>query len=136
MNGRAHSWTVREILLGLEVGFSGVIAAGLVMILFSIGLISYWRSYPEVVGLFIIPPVIGAGFTIAIGHHLWPRFFFAFGFGALILIRGLLVSAKWFGVRLHIPKSKQVWVGTILASSFTHRLCTLNALRFWTKTGL
>lgn len=111
-------WTAREILLGLEVGFSGVIAAGLVMILFTIGLISYWRSYPEVVGLFIIPPVIGAGFTIAIGHHLWPRFFFfAFGFGALILIRGLLVSAKWFSVRLHIPKSKQVWVGTILALS-------------------
>ena len=111
-------WTAREILMGLEVGFSGVIAAGMAVIMFAIGLISYSRSYPEVVGLFIIPPVIGAGFTIAVGHHLWPRFFFfALGFGALILIRGLMVFAEWASSILRIPQQRRLWVGVLLSST-------------------
>lgn len=110
-------WTARELLMGLEIGFSGVLVAGLALLMFTIGLLSYWHSYPEVVGLFVIPPLIGSILTIAIGHHLWPRFFFfALGFGSLILIRGLLVCADWLTTRIHPLKSYSQWVGVILAA--------------------
>jgi hypothetical protein len=48
-----------------------------------------------VVYLFVFPAIIGAAIVISKGHHLWPRFFFfAFGFGTLILIRGISEAAN------------------------------------------
>jgi hypothetical protein len=82
-------WTVLEIIRGLNIGFSFAAAALAAVVLFGAGLLSYWRTKPVLVGLLLIPPVLGAVTTIAVGHHLWPRFFFfAFGFAALVVIVG------------------------------------------------
>lgn len=105
-------WTVREILTGLEIGFSGALVGFGSMVILGVGLISFWRSYPEVIGLFILPPLIGAAITLAIGHHLWPRFFFfALGFGALILIRALFVIGDWLANTFRLPDKRAQWFG-------------------------
>jgi mannosyltransferase len=84
-------WTVLEIIRGLEIGFEGIFIAISALILFGIGLYSYLQSKPVMLGLLIIPALIGAASVIIVGHHLWPRFFFfAIGFGALVLVRGVI----------------------------------------------
>ena len=43
-----------------------------------------------------MPPLAGAAYVIAAGHHLWPRFFyFAFGFAALVAIRGAMTIEQF-----------------------------------------
>lgn len=88
-------WTVLELARGLRVGYAGAAAGVLALALFLAGVWSYWRSRPEVVALLVLPPLIGSAILLAMGHHIWPRFFyFAFGFGALIVIRGALLVPR------------------------------------------
>ncbi len=91
-------WTILEIVRGLNVNFAGVIAAGIVMILFLWGLASFARSNRVVVELALLPPVLGAATVLGVGHHLWPRFFFfSFGFVALIAVRGVMAAGRFAG---------------------------------------
>lgn len=84
-------WTAYQILLGLEITFSGLIFAIGALILFGAGILSYARSRPIILGLLFIPSIVGALVVIAEGHHLWPRFFFfEIGFGALVIVRGVI----------------------------------------------
>jgi mannosyltransferase len=112
-------WTVLEIVKGLELGFLGDSIVILAMAVFLVGVSSYAGSQPVLLGLFIIPSAIGAGTTIAIGHHLWPRFFFfGIGFAALILVRGVmqisqLITRLWLKLRTK-QKSLQVSQGNFM----------------------
>jgi hypothetical protein len=51
--------------------------------------------------LLFVPPLAGGAYVVAAGHHLWPRFFyFAFGFAALVAVRGAMTLeeaalARW-----------------------------------------
>lgn len=84
-------WTVLELARGLRISFAGSIVGLGALVVFAIGVISYARTSPTLLGLLFLPPAIGAGIVIAIGHHLWPRFFFfAAGFGILVVIRGAM----------------------------------------------
>jgi mannosyltransferase len=97
-------WTVMELLRGLSIGFTGWFMGAIVLFVAGSGLLSYLRRNPIFIGISIIPPIVGAAITILVGHHLWPRFFFfAFGFGALIVIRGIMVVGKWFGDLSWVP---------------------------------
>ncbi len=88
-------WTLAQIVSGLHLGFVHI-AAGLIAIAVAgAGAWSYLRSAPAVVGLALLPAAIGAGYVIAVGHHLWPRFFFfVMGFAVLIAVRGVMVSTN------------------------------------------
>jgi 4-amino-4-deoxy-L-arabinose transferase-like glycosyltransferase len=84
-------WTLLEIFHALQVNFAGAIVAIGAIAVFAAGLASYARRSPAILQLLLIPPVIGATIVMSVGHHLWPRFFFfAFGFGALVAIRGAM----------------------------------------------
>lgn len=88
-------WTALQILNGLEISFSGVIFAVAALVLFGTGLVSYLRTTPIIVGLLIIPSLVGGAIVVAEGHHLWPRFFFfEIGFGALIIVRGVILTGN------------------------------------------
>jgi mannosyltransferase len=88
-------WTAYQILQGLEIGFSGWVFALGALILFGAGIVSYARSRPIILGLLFIPSLVGALVVIAEGHHLWPRFFFfEIGFGALVIIRGVMTVSQ------------------------------------------
>jgi len=93
-------WTLAEIARGLMLNFAGAAVAVVGLAVFLTGLVSYLRSRPIVVALLLLPAVAGASIVLALGHHLWPRFFyFCFGFAALVAVRGVdrlaaLVSPK------------------------------------------
>jgi hypothetical protein len=85
-------WTILELISGLKLSFAGGTLAAGAILLFGVGTISYAKTKPILLGLFFLPPIIGASITLLIGHHLWPRFFFfVFGFAALVVIRGALL---------------------------------------------
>jgi mannosyltransferase len=108
-------WTALEIIRGLEIGFSGWALALIAMILFAAGFFSYARTNFAILQLLVIPPAIGAGVVIAVGHHLWPRFFFfAMGFGVLLLIRGVMVVGEQGAKLIRIPMKQPEWIGVAL----------------------
>jgi hypothetical protein len=110
-------WTLREFILGLRISFTQGFIAIAAILVFTIGLISYWRRFPEFIIIFIAPPVIGGTFTIAIGHHLWPRFFFfAVGFGVLIVIRGTIALVNWAFRLFNVPVKRSTLFGAIACS--------------------
>jgi hypothetical protein len=92
-------WLVLETLRGLAAGAGG--AAGYVAlpvgaVILLAGLWSYWRQDRTVVGLMVIPGVITAAVMLFLEHNLWPRFFFfAIGFGMMLLVRGAMVAGDW-----------------------------------------
>lgn len=88
---RSPLWTLLELAQGIRVSFAGIIAAWAALILFATGALSFYRTRPVVLALLVLPPVLGSAILLSIGHHVWPRFFyFAFGFGALVVVRGAL----------------------------------------------
>jgi 4-amino-4-deoxy-L-arabinose transferase-like glycosyltransferase len=110
-------WTVLEIIKGMQISFSsGFVALGALAV-FGAGLLNYIRTRPEIVMLFVIAPVVGAAVVIALGHHLWPRFFlFAMGFAVLIVMRGAMQWAEWSMRVLRWPLSRSPRMGTALCS--------------------
>lgn len=88
---RSPLWTVLELAQGLRVSFAGAVAALAAVALFLLGARAFLREKPIVLGLLFLPPLLGSAILLSRGHHIWPRFFyFAFGFAALVLIRGAL----------------------------------------------
>jgi hypothetical protein len=98
-------WTALEILRGLEVGFASFVAGAGALALFAAGALSYLKTRPVVLALLVLPAAIGAVVVIAIGHHLWPRFFFfALGFAILVVVRGPIAFGEWLQQRF--PKTR------------------------------
>ncbi|MGH9672606.1 MAG: glycosyltransferase family 39 protein [Bryobacteraceae bacterium] len=87
-------WTLAEMARGIRVG-PAVLAAGAACgLVFIVGLVSYARTCRAVIAFLILPAAIGAGYVVAVGHHLWPRFFFfVAGFAVLIAVRGCRESS-------------------------------------------
>lgn len=106
-------WTLFEFVNGLELSFGGgliVVLAGMVVLIG--GLLSYARQNAIVVGLLIIPSLLTTAVVVGLGHHLWPRFFFfAFGFAAVVVIRGVMVLGETAGRLINMPSVKPAWIG-------------------------
>jgi mannosyltransferase len=109
-------WTVRELARGLRAGFAGsAVAAALVV--FGVGLVSFARTAPVIVGLLILPAAVGATAVVAMGHALWPRFFFfLMGFGVLIAVRGAVVAGGGVARAIGLTPTRAALVGTAAAS--------------------
>ncbi len=111
-------WTLSQFLQGLRVGFSTGLAGFIFLLVASFGLVSYWKTRPEFVGLLFLPPIFGAVVTVGIGHHLWPRFFFfTFGFAVLVVIRGVFQAANWISRKINSPKLRGDFLGSVLSVS-------------------
>jgi mannosyltransferase len=109
-------WTLSEFVKGIQIGFSSSALAILALIWFGIGLISYWYMRKEIPLLMILPAIVGAAVTLAIGHHLWPRFFFfTYGFAALIVVRGAFAIAGWATRKMPALKISPEIVGTVIS---------------------
>jgi hypothetical protein len=108
-------WTLAEIARGLEIGFVGGLAAVGALAVFGVGLVSYARSEPYVPVLLIVPVLVCAAVVVGLGHHLWPRFFFfAFGFGALVAMRGTMAAGRFVGQRLfRWPAARSATLGLV-----------------------
>jgi len=89
-------WLVAETARGLVGGVPGgalvLIPAALVG---ALGLVSYWRRDPAVVGLMVVPGLLTAIAIVVMRHNLWPRFFFpSAGFAVLIGVRGAFEAVR------------------------------------------
>jgi len=109
-------WTLLEVARGIQIGFAGSVVAIAALTLFGAGLVSFARTNPVVIQLLFIPSLIGTAVIVTMGHHLWPRFyFFAFGFGALVLSRGLMVLGHVTTRLLNLGPRKSAPLGSALA---------------------
>ena len=100
-------WLLLETLRGLAAGAGGALGyvvlpvAGAILLA---GLMSYWRQDRYVVGLMVLPGVITAAVMLFLEHNLWPRFFFfAIGFGMMLLVRGAMVAAGFAKRKIAAP---------------------------------
>jgi 4-amino-4-deoxy-L-arabinose transferase-like glycosyltransferase len=110
-------WTLLETARSLETGLSGgpLVLMGVLAVLV-LGLVSFARRTDGwiVLALLFVPAGLCAGINIALGHHLWPRFFFfATGFAVLVVVRGLMVLGELIARAVNRP-SWSVWTSTAL----------------------
>lgn len=114
-------WTALEIFRGLRVGFAGVTLAVAALVVFAAGVGSFFRKQTAVVLLLFGPVLVGGGYVVAAGHHLWPRFFyFGFGFGVLVAIRGAMVIEQAVLERLRglaVPETGLLCAAMVLVSA-------------------
>jgi hypothetical protein len=85
-------WVVTESLRSLRIGFAGsaIVFGGAVMV--AAGFLDILRRQPRAAWAMILPALLGGGSMLALGHNLWPRFFFfSMGFGLLIVVHGAMV---------------------------------------------
>lgn len=88
-------WTLLELARGLQIGFAGTALGIIACLIFLTGLIQFARTEPVVARLMIVPALVAIAAIVALGHPMFPRtFFFAIGFGVLIVIRGMLTLGR------------------------------------------
>ncbi len=110
-------WALLEFAKAMQIGFAGSVIAGGALLVFGAGLWSFMRTNPVVVQLLIIPAVICAAVVVGVGFHLWPRlFFFTFGFGALVVMRGTMLVGRLATRVLNWAPAKAVPIGTALCT--------------------
>lgn len=95
-------WVLIETVRRLgDGGLASVVVLGGVVVAAS-GFGSYVRRNWRDAVLLVVPGVLGGATMLALGHNLWPRFFFfCMGFVLLITVRGLMVVPEWILTRLH-----------------------------------
>jgi hypothetical protein len=113
-------WVITETLRNLRIGFAGgaVILGGGVVLLY--GFLSILRRDWKF-GLAVALPGILAGATmLALGHNLWPRFFFfCMGFALLVVIHGAFEFPGMLLRKLNLrmlPDAYGARVGLVVAS--------------------
>ncbi|MHA2231473.1 MAG: glycosyltransferase family 39 protein [Candidatus Hodarchaeales archaeon] len=115
-NWNSPFWTLLELVRGMRVGFASIVVVIGALFLTGAGLLSFVQTKPVIVGLLTIPALIGSIVVVGMGHPLWPRFFFfAVGFGALIIIRGTFVVAQVISRPLKSGPKPAFVLGTTLS---------------------
>jgi hypothetical protein len=90
-------WTVTESLRSLRLGSAAVVLAAVFgAALFAAGWLRIFRRQQPAAWALILPALLTGAAMLALGHCLFPRFFFfSMGFGVLILIHGAMLAARW-----------------------------------------
>lgn len=120
-------WVLTEIFSNLSIGF-----AGLTIVLIGIAFVGFgwWRFFrknPRAALVMALPPLMAGSLMLALGHNLFPRFFFfAMGFGLLIVIYGAAEFAKLLAGFFNFERTADVrfylqngFIGLILIASIT-----------------
>jgi hypothetical protein len=77
------------------------------------GIVALERRRPGAALAMLMPPLLGGGATVALGRHLWPRFFFfAAGYGVIWCVAGVVSSA-----RTRAPASRRRLVAGVLGAA-------------------
>ena len=109
-------WVVTETVRRLgDGGLASLFVLGGVIVA-AAGLASYARRDWRYALLLTVPGVLGGATMIALGHNLWPRFFFfCMGFMLLIVVRGLIALPAWMLARVNPAFGKfAVPLGTVI----------------------
>jgi hypothetical protein len=89
-------WGLRQIVGGSQIG-SGIALAGAAgALVLTVGLVSWTRRRPMIVGVFTLPCVFGLAVMLLLHRHMYPRFFFnVIPLVALLVFRGTFVLSSW-----------------------------------------
>src|SRR5262249_22612785 len=105
-------WTISESLRGLDVHPAMSVLALMGLCVFVAGLWSFVRRRPMVIGLFCIPVTFWAEMRLSMLLALRPRLFlFSSGFIALVLVRGVMQSARLITRLFDLAPSKTLPIG-------------------------
>ncbi|MBI1354829.1 MAG: hypothetical protein GC160_10820 [Acidobacteria bacterium] len=114
-------WVLAEMVRNLKIGWSGsaVLAVGGVVL--AAGWLDLARRRWDAAWIFGLAPALGGGLTLAMGHNLWPRFFFfAMGFALLLALGGAFaLPRRLFGERAGARWGTAVSALLIAASAAT-----------------
>ena len=109
-------WVLKEALRNLQVGFAAmsvVVCGGLLVLA---GWLDIARRHGRAAWAMVLPALLGGGSMLALGHNLWPRFFFfCMGFALLIVIHG--------AIRVSLAAGYAAAALIILASAITVPRC-------------
>jgi hypothetical protein len=118
-------WVVTESLRSLQTGFAAVAVVLCGGLLLAAGWTGMLRRHARVAWAMILPGAVGGGLMLALGHNLWPRFFFfSMGFALLIVVNGAIEAPRLLA---RIPVFKGGWTvpagyalaGLMIAASAT-----------------
>jgi hypothetical protein len=88
-------WVVRETLRSLQIGFPSAVLLLCGAAMFLGGWINLWRRKWQTALLLVLPGILAGSVMLALGHNLWPRFFFfCLGFALLIAIHGAMLLPR------------------------------------------
>lgn len=94
-------WVITESLQNLSIGFAGVAVVAGGGLFFAFGWLRVFAANRRAAVLMMMPPVISGALMLALGHNLFPRFFFfAMGFALLIVIHGAMELPQFLGRRI------------------------------------
>ncbi|MEJ7712630.1 MAG: glycosyltransferase family 39 protein [Pyrinomonadaceae bacterium] len=108
-------WVIAEAVRNLRLGEGGLIGLAVMMgagiVLTGAGWVSLLRRDCQSALAVVLPALLAGAAMLALGHNLWPRFFFfSMGFGLLIIVHGVVVCAHslfaHFSAR---PASEESW---------------------------
>jgi mannosyltransferase len=123
-------WVIQESLRSLQIGFAALAVVLSGGFLVAAGWIDILRRRAGAAWAMVLPGIIGGGSMLAMGHNLWPRFFFfCMAFALLIAVHGAMeVPRILAGFRLLSPSwaSKLGYAAAvmmILASATTVPRC-------------
>jgi len=126
-------WVVTESLRSLRLGFSGAVMLLAGGTLVCVGLWGIFKRDRLAIFSMILPPLFAGVTTLIWSHNFWPRlFFFAMGFGLLIVMHGVLTLPRLLRGMLPAVKLQERWLAAagvalailmIAASSLTVPRC-------------
>jgi hypothetical protein len=89
-------WLLREGLRSLQVGFAGAAVVAIAAAVTLFGWLSIFRRDRTAAIALALPAALGGATVLAMGHNLWPRFFFfSMGFGLLAAVHGALEAPRF-----------------------------------------
>jgi uncharacterized membrane protein len=88
---KTTEWALGEMATALRTAFPMIGVALAALGVAGLGVLRFWRERPVVLELALYPVAIAGAVIVALGHDLWPRFFFfALGFAILLLVAGTM----------------------------------------------
>lgn len=113
---KVASWTDPRWLVGQALASLGsTLAARAALVaaaaLGLVGLVSLWRNGRRLaVAIHLVAPPLALAVLLALGRHLYPRFFFfEAGFLAVCVVRGARISGGWLSCNLPGCRDARTW---------------------------
>jgi len=129
-------WLILETARGLGAGSAviGIMAMSIGGLVVLAGLWSFFRENRYAVGLMIFPGLVTAAAMLVLSRNLWPRFFFfAIGFGLMLIVRGAMEWAAAASRLLKRETQGSAWGTAVVAALLLGSCVQLRAAYLYPK---
>lgn len=118
-------WMLAEARRGLGLGLEVLALAALLVC--AAGLASLWRRDARAAAALALPGLLAGGLMAALGHNLWPRFFFfCMGFALIVAVRGaVLVTCAVCAAVTPLRSCRRLAIPGLAAAAVAFSILTL-----------